>query len=313
MGEKVVAQHGCGQVTAVPPRPRRCRALIALTTSLAIAVTMLIAGCAAAPVASTALAWTPPIVASAASSPAASVTNPGASSFPQATSWRLAFSTDFPGTALNTSTWDECYPWSPVSWGCNNFGNANEVEWFQTSQVHVGNGMLALTAKHTPTAGTDANGNPKEYACRSGMVTTYPSFSFTDGKVQVVAHLPFGTGLWPAIWLVPEDGTWPPEIDIIEHWGTQSTARATLHTNSGTQIRGTIPFPQADQGWHTYTLYWTSSRISVYFDNKLALNITKNIPTKAMYLLLDLADDSNAAGSCTGTMLVKSVKIWQAS
>jgi hypothetical protein len=31
-----------------------------------------------------------------------------------------------------------------------------------------------------------------------------------------------------------------------------------------------------------------------------------------MYLLLDLADDSNAAGSCTGTMNVKSVKIWKA-
>lgn len=286
--------------------------LIAMATSLVIAVTMLIAGCAADPAASTALAWSDP-ASSAASSPAASVTTVGATAFPQAASWKLAFSTSFPGTTVDTSTWDECYPWSPVTWGCNNFGNKNEVEWFQSSQVHVANGQLALVAQRTPTEGTDANGSPKEYACRSGMATTYPSFSFAYGKVQVVARLPFGTGLWPAIWLVPQDGTWPPEIDIIEHWGTQSTARSTLHTNSGQQIRGTIPFPQADQGWHTYTLYWTSSRITVYYDNELALNITKDIPTKAMYLLLDLADDSNAAGSCTGTMLVKSVKIWKAS
>jgi hypothetical protein len=30
-----------------------------------------------------------------------------------------------------------------------------------------------------------------------------------------------------------------------------------------------------------------------------------------MYLLLDLADENNSPGSCSGTMLVKSVKIWE--
>jgi beta-glucanase (GH16 family) len=306
------AEGGRSQVTSVPSHPWRRSPLIAMTASVVIALTMLIAGCAVRPAASSALAWTDP-ASPAPSSPAAPVTTPGASSFPQSASWKLAFSANFPGTTLNTRTWDECYPWSPVSWGCNNFGNANEVEWYQPSQVHVANGLLSLTAKHTPTEGTNANGNPKPYACRSGMATTYPGYNFTYGKVQVVAHLPFGPGLWPAIWLVPEDGTWPPEIDIIEHWGTQPTSRSTLHTNSRAQIRATIPFPQADHGYHTYTLYWTSSRITVYYDNNLALNITKDIPAKAMYLLLDLADDSNAPGSCTGTMTVKSVKIWQAS
>src|ERR1700739_2096431 len=56
------------------------------------------------------------------------------------TNWKLAFSTDFPGTTLDTSTWSECYPWSPKPPGCTNFGNADEREWYLPSQVHVANG-----------------------------------------------------------------------------------------------------------------------------------------------------------------------------
>jgi beta-glucanase (GH16 family) len=227
--------------------------------------------------------------------------------------WRLAFSTDFPGTRLDASAWSECYPWSPSPSGCSNFGNSNEREWYLPSQVHVENGELALAAQRTPTEGTDVHGNPKTYTCRSGMVTTYPGVHFKYGFVQVVARLPFGKGLWPAIWLVPADGSWPPEIDIVEHWDTQPTSRATLHTRQGTQQRGTVSFPNADQGWHTFTLYWTQSRISVYYDGKLALTTTTGIPRQAMYLLLDLADDNNTPGSCSGTMYVKSVNIWEPS
>jgi len=225
--------------------------------------------------------------------------------------YKLAFSTDFPGTALDTSTWAQCYPWSPAPPGCSNFGNADEREWYLPSQVHVDNG-LALVAQRTPTQGSDENGNPKTYTCRSGMVTTYPSVHLKYGFVQVTARLPFGKGLWPAIWLIPADQSWPPEIDIVEHWDTQPTARATLHYGKqNSQQRGTVNFTDADKGWHTYTLYWTQSRITIYYDNQLALTTTAHIPQQTMYLLLDLADENNTPGSCSGTMYVKSVNIWK--
>jgi beta-glucanase (GH16 family) len=226
--------------------------------------------------------------------------------------WKLAFSTDFPGTTLDTSTWAKCYPWTPSPPGCTNFGNADEREWYLPSQVHVENGKLALAAKRTPTEGADENGNPQAYTCRSGMVTTFDSFNFKYGAVQVTARLPFGQGLWPAIWLIPADGSWPPEIDVVEHWDTQLTSSATLHYGKqNKQQRGIVSFPQADQGWHTYTLYWTQSRITIYYDGTLALTTTTNIPRQPMYLLLDLANENDTPGSCSGTMYVKSVNIWE--
>jgi beta-glucanase (GH16 family) len=277
-------------------------AFIAAATFLVIVIAALAAADTAVPPTPVAAARKPV----AAAQTARSVTAPA--------NWKLAFSTDFPGTKLDTSTWDECYPWSPSPQGCSNFGNSDEREWYLPSQVHVDGGALALVARRTPTQGTDVNGKPKMYTCRSGMVTTYPSVYFKYGFVQVVARLPFGKGLWPAIWLVPENGSWPPEIDIVEHWSTQLTSRATLHTTKqNKQQRGTLTFPDADKGWHTYTLYWTQSRISIYYDSELALTTTTRIPQLAMYLLLDLADDNNSPGSCAGTMYVKSVDIWEPS
>ena len=288
-------------------RPQARGPLAALATFLVIAIAVLVAADAALP--STPALPTP---AGIAGQPGPAAGQPGPPRAPA--NLNLAFSTNFPGTTLDTSTWAECYPWSPAPPGCSNFGNSDEREWYLPSQIHVENGALALVAQRTPTTGSDVHGNPMTYTCRSGMVTTYPSVNFKYGVVQVTARLPFGKGLWPAIWLIPADGSWPPEIDIVEHWDTQSTASATLHYGKqNAQQRGTVNFPQADQGWHTYTLYWTQSRISIYYDNTLAFTTTTDIPQKAMYLLLDLADENAAPGSCSGTMYVKSVNIWEPS
>ncbi|HVT66855.1 MAG TPA: glycoside hydrolase family 16 protein [Trebonia sp.] len=300
-------------------RPRVRTALTTLTAVLAVVAIMLVAAYTAAPPAAPQPAEPVPQSAGPAphqagpllqsAGPAPQPTGPK----PVPATWKLAFSTGFPGTELDTSTWGECYPWFDAAKGCTNFGNSDEAEWYLPSQIHVENGKLALVARRTPTEGTTENGKPKTYTCRSGMVTTYPSVYFRYGYVQVVARLPFGKGLWPAIWLIPEDGSWPPEIDIAEHWDTQPTVAATLHTGKdNAQQRGLVDFPEAGQGWHTYTLYWTPSRISVYYDRKLALTTTKDVPRKPMYLLLDLADENTSPGSCSGTMYVKSVGIWEA-
>jgi beta-glucanase (GH16 family) len=225
-------------------------------------------------------------------------------------SWRLAFISDFSGSKINSKVWGECYPWANASQGCTNFGNVNEKEWYKESQIHVKNGVLDLVASPRLTVGYNEQGQPKSYDCTSGMVTTFPSFDFRYGFVQITARVPFGKDLWPAFWLVPQNWQWPPEIDILEHWGTSSTARATLRSTDAPQQYSVVPTPDINKGWHTFSLSWTKTRLTWWYDGKQVLTTTIGIPQQPMYLILNLAVDNASPGGCSGTLNVKSVKIW---
>jgi beta-glucanase (GH16 family) len=233
-------------------------------------------------------------------------------------SWKLVFNSNFAGTAVkgtvNPKTWTTCYPWESASAGCTNYGNkSEEKEWYLPSQVKVAKGgILELTSKREATKGLTTAGKPETYGCRSGMVTTYKGFKFKYGFVQVTARLAFGTGLWSAFWLAAANKVWPPEIDILEHWYTAEYSKAYLHPVGGPRQGGT-PFATkaANTGWHTYRLYWTKTSLKWYYDNTQVFSTTKNVPQQPMYLIANLADTSSAAGACSGTLYIKSVKIWQ--
>jgi beta-glucanase (GH16 family) len=77
---------------------------------------------------------------------------------------------------------------------------------------------------------------------KSGRINTKLGASIKFGRVEVVAKLPAGDWLWPAIWMLPRDnvyGEWPRsgEIDIMESRGNNYTykqggnniASSTLH------------------------------------------------------------------------------------
>ena len=162
----------------------------------------------------------------------------------------LIFDSNFSGSTLNTSVWATCYPWAQPTSGCTNFGNT-EYQWYLPSQDQVSGGILHLAAQRLPTPRQDRNGAPKEYLCRSGMVTTYPSFHFKYGYLQVVARIPFSTGLWPALWLAAMNH-WPPEIDILEHWGVSAQTTA-VHFPPGSSWTAQRP-PDYSQplGWLAY-------------------------------------------------------------
>jgi beta-glucanase (GH16 family) len=232
-------------------------------------------------------------------------------------SWKLKFNQSFAGKKLNTNVWATCYPGATPK-GCTNYSAINgEQEWYQPSQVTVSDDALHLTARRVATAGYNAQGQPKTYECRSGMVATDHSFAFDYGYVQIKARIPYGTGLWPAIWLGAENNQWPPEIDILEHWASDNNFGAYLHWGSPASperigIRQPL-WTNLSKGWHTFTLYWTKSRITWYIDGRQVLTTTEHIPNQKMYLIMDVADTSLAKGACTGTMLVESVKIWQPS
>jgi beta-glucanase (GH16 family) len=225
--------------------------------------------------------------------------------------WKLTFNSDFSGSTLDTDAWAPCFWWGLN--GCTNFGNNGEdKEWYLPSQVKVSGGVLQLVAKHERTAGTTASGKPETYSCRSGMVTTQPSFNFEYGYIQMVARLPYGNGMWPAFWLSASNKKWPPEIDVFEHWGAQANAGIYLHPLDNIRQGGRVAaVGNLSKGWHTFTLSWTKNKLTWYIDDYQVFSTTTSIPRQDMYLVANLADTSTAANSCSGTMLVKSIKVWQ--
>jgi beta-glucanase (GH16 family) len=222
------------------------------------------------------------------------------------------FSATFAGTTLNTKVWDTCYPKLPnFGGGCTNWGNPQEAEWYTPSQVTVSGGYLRLTATRKSTAGFNIQGSPKTYGCASGMVTTYPGFKFEYGFVQIVADLPHAAGLWPALWLGAASGQSQPESDMIETWGVNHEEAAFFHPIGNAWSKGSIPL-SLTQGWQTYTLSWTSSKLTFYVGSRIVLTVTKAVPHQLMYVIANLAEYVPAtAGTCTGTMLIKSVKVWK--
>ena len=151
--------------------------------------------------------------------------------------WRLSFSDDFASLRL----WDETADgvWEPL------FPNGDHTHEKEL-QYYLDPRRAREPAAHAALAPflIDENGLiiraspvpigerkfPKNLPYASGLLTTFRSFSFTYGYIEMRARVPKGKGLWPAFWLLPVDNTWPPEIDVMEVLGGDTNEfHATVH------------------------------------------------------------------------------------
>lgn len=227
----------------------------------------------------------------------------------------LIFEDDFGGANLDRSKWGTCYPWFKTT-GCTNHGNP-ELEWYLPEQVSVNGGALHLTARRSPIEGFDAQGRPKEFAYRSGMVTTAGQFEFTYGRVEFQARAPRGRGLWPALWLLPADGSSPPEIDIMEAYGEDVWQVLLSYHGTRTYTAQRIAFVNnISSGWHSYALDWRPDSLIWYVDDRRVFTVDHSIPHKPMYLIANLAvsgsppHEPDATTPGTAQFDVARVRVW---
>jgi hypothetical protein len=128
----------------------------------------------------------------------------------------------------------------------------------------------------------------------SGLITTRGSFSQTYGVFEMRARLPKGRGLWPAFWLVPADGSWPPELDVMEVLGYDTTM---LYTNwhsreTGAHTSGGFGTRVADMSadFHIYSIDWEKDEIKWFFDGvEVMRKATPPDMHKPMHLRANLA------------------------
>jgi beta-glucanase (GH16 family) len=128
----------------------------------------------------------------------------------------------------------------------------------------------------------------------SGLLTSKESFSQKYGVFEVRAKMPSGKGLWPAFWLLPASGQWPPEIDVLEILGDNpQKLYVSWHSNvGGTHSSETkaINVPDTSAQFHTYSIDWTKDAIEWFFDDiQIASRPTPQDFHQAMYMLVNLA------------------------
>ena len=214
--------------------------------------------------------------------------------------WQLIFYDHFAGSTIDPANWSTCY-----HFGCTDNGN-NELEWYEASQVKVHDGTVALTV-------TPDSINGKEYV--SGMLSSYGKFSFRYGYAQIVAKLPVGQGLWSAFWTEPEDGTWPPEIDVLENWAQSHCVSLYVHYGSADAWdSANMLVPTASSAFHTYGVDWEPGTIAWYVDGFLVTRLAVSI-TQPEYLIADLAVNGklppNSSVRFPQSLVIRSIKVWQ--
>ncbi|MDB5476917.1 MAG: endo,3,4-beta-glycanase, C-terminal secretion signal protein, partial [Phenylobacterium sp.] len=149
-------------------------------------------------------------------------------------------------------------------------------------------GTLSIIAK--PSANSELFG----YGYTSGMISTKESYSQTYGYFEMRAELPHAAGGWPAFWLVPADGSWPPELDVMETLtGDPNLDHTTDHSQaSGTHTQQGLAsyIPDTASGYHTYGVLWTPSDLVWYVDGvEVFHTATPADMNKPMYMIANLA------------------------
>lgn len=203
---------------------------------------------------------------------------------------------DFGGTSLNSDVWNTCHWWDDG--GCTIASN-DELEWYLPEQVRVRDGALRLTAERREVTAPDGRRFP--YA--SGMVSTgppvhegEPKLAFTYGTVEVGFRAPLGSGLWPAIWMLPASEQSKPEIDLFEAVGQRpQTASMFFHpkVDPDRNVSHTvINFPAGEDlaDTHSVRLQWSPGRMDFFFDGEKVWEVTGDqVPDEPMYLVMNLA------------------------
>jgi beta-glucanase (GH16 family)/O-antigen/teichoic acid export membrane protein len=232
--------------------------------------------------------------------------------------WSTVFDEDFSTLDLRSNgkgVWQPHYPTGART----NAGN-KELEYYvdprpnhDSAQIQalapyaIENGVLTIRASEIPPE-LRSQSNGLHYA--SGLINTAGRFSFTYGSVEIRAKVPAGRGLWPAFWLLPEDRTWPPEIDVFEILGDDTntlhvTAHSGLHIPVGAasaQTGRAVRVNDLSSDFHVYGLTWTKEKLVWSLDGKQVFKAkTPADLSKPMFLVLNLAVGGTWPGSPDAT------------
>jgi beta-glucanase (GH16 family) len=193
--------------------------------------------------------------------------------------WVLVWSDEFDGDRIDTAKWDfdlgngffdyKSHTWIP-GWG------NEELQYYtrEPENVFVKNSQLTIRAVKEAIHGCGYTSARLKTRKRDGT----PLFTKLYGRFEFRAKVPWGKGLWPALWLLPQDdkyGGWAAsgEIDVMEIVGEKPhQVLSSIHFGSVYPKRSLIthvhdlPGGSTVADWHVYAVEWEPGEIRFYVD-----------------------------------------------
>ena len=194
--------------------------------------------------------------------------------------WKLVWNDEFEGNSVDRSKWDfdigngffdyKHHVWIP-GWG------NEELQYYtaEPTNVSVKDSLLTIRAVKESLHGCGYTSARLKTRSRDGTAL----FTKLYGRVEFRAKVPWGKGLWPALWMLPQDdkyGGWAAsgEIDVMEIVGEKPhEVLGTVHFGSGYPARELVthvhelPAGSTVADWHVYAAEWEPGEIRFYVDD----------------------------------------------
>ena len=199
---------------------------------------------------------------------------------PDAEGWRLVWNDEFDGDRVDPAKWDfdlgnGFFDYKTHRW-IDGWGN-EELQYYtrDPANVSVKDSLLTIRALKESLHGCGYTSARLKTRRRDGT----PLFTKRYGRFDFRARVPWGKGLWPALWLLPQDdayGGWAAsgEIDVMEIVGEKPhEVLGTIHFGSGYPARELVthvhelPGGSTVADWHVYSVEWEPGEIRFFVDD----------------------------------------------
>jgi len=196
--------------------------------------------------------------------------------------WKLTWSDEFDGKEIDKAKWDfdlgnGFFNYDASVW-ISGWGN-NELQYYtrRADNAFIKDGMLHIRAVKESYKGCGYTSAKLKTRKRDGG----PLFAQKFGKFEFKARLPTGKGIWPALWMLPQDekyGGWAAsgEIDVLEAKGQEpNKVLGTIHfggkwpANAHAGKEYHFPNGGSIADFHIYAVEWEPGEIRWSIDNQV--------------------------------------------
>jgi beta-glucanase (GH16 family) len=162
--------------------------------------------------------------------------------------------------------------WTAYGWGYQVPGQGAMGRYLQ-SNTFVSGGAMTLRTQY-------ANGEWSSAGVSSGDF-----YSAVGGRWEVRAKFPVSKGIGYVFLLYPDDGTWPPEVDIAEGRVKGPQVMSTYHWGASNSTNQQFMSNPDMSGWHTYGVIIGTNTMTYTFDGKPWATFTNSqVTTKKLWI-----------------------------